>query len=119
MYMTRQYIGRNVYEALQERLKFIFEEFENIFVSFSGGKDSGLLLSMVLDFRRKYYPELYEQPKTPPKQHRLTPKSAAKVRAPAAIDDEEDDYYNNASNRPRSTGNSLLDNYMDSYRRKA
>ena len=56
MYMTRQYIGRNVYEALQERLKFIFEEFENIFVSFSGGKDSGLLLSMVLDFRRKYYP---------------------------------------------------------------
>ncbi len=57
MYMTRQYIGRNVYEALQERLKFIFEEFENIFVSFSGGKDSGLLLSMVLDFRRKYYPE--------------------------------------------------------------
>ena len=42
-------------------------------------------------YRRKYYPELYEQPKTPPKQHRLTPKSAAKVRAPAAIDDEEDD----------------------------
>lgn len=57
MYMTRQYIGRNVYEALQERLKFIFEEFDNIFVSFSGGKDSGLLLNMVLDFRRKYYPE--------------------------------------------------------------
>ncbi|MBQ5513387.1 MAG: DUF5063 domain-containing protein [Bacteroidales bacterium] len=35
------------------------------------------------------------------------------------IDDEEDDYYNNASNRPRSTGNSLLDNYMDSYRQRS
>ena len=26
-------------------------------MSFSGGKDSGLLLNMVLDFRRKYYPD--------------------------------------------------------------
>lgn len=31
-------------------------EFDNIFVSFSGGKDSGLLLNLLLDFRRKYYP---------------------------------------------------------------
>ena len=57
MYMTRQYIGQNVYDALQERLRLIFEEFDNIFVSFSGGKDSGLLLNMTLDFQRKYYPE--------------------------------------------------------------
>ena len=41
MYMTKKYIGQNVYDALQDRLKFIFEEFDNIFVSFSGGKDSG------------------------------------------------------------------------------
>ena len=57
MYMIREYTGENVYEALQKRLKFIFEEFDNIFVSFSGGKDSGLLLNMTLDFQRKYYPE--------------------------------------------------------------
>ena len=57
MYMTRQYIGQNVYDALQERLRLIFEEFDNIFVSFSGGKDSGLLLNLTLDFQRKYYPE--------------------------------------------------------------
>ena len=32
---------KNVYELAQERLKVIFNEFDNIYVSFSGGKDSG------------------------------------------------------------------------------
>ena len=45
------------YESLQQRLRLIFEEFENIYVSFSGGKDSGLLLNLVLDYRKKYYPD--------------------------------------------------------------
>lgn len=54
--MRRVYTGQNVYDALQERLHFIFEEFDNIYVSFSGGKDSGLLLNLTLDFQRKYYP---------------------------------------------------------------
>ena len=56
MYMRKKYTGQNVYDALQERLKFVFEEFENVFVSFSGGKDSGLLLNLTRDFQRKYYP---------------------------------------------------------------
>ena len=56
MHKRKEYTGQNVYEALQERLKYIFEEFDNIFVSFSGGKDSGLLLNMTLDFQKKYYP---------------------------------------------------------------
>ncbi len=51
--MIRDYQEQNVYEALQERLKFLFEEFDNIYISFSGGKDSGLLLNLVLDFRKK------------------------------------------------------------------
>lgn len=55
--MHKQYTGQNVYEALQDRLRFLFEEFDNIYVSFSGGKDSGLLLNLVLDFRQKYYPD--------------------------------------------------------------
>lgn len=55
--MTREYTGENVYEALQRRLHYIFEEFDNIFVSFSGGKDSGLLLDLTLDFQQKHYPE--------------------------------------------------------------
>ncbi len=54
--MKKLYLQSNVYEGLEKRLKFIFEEFENIYVSFSGGKDSGLLLNLVLDFKRKYYP---------------------------------------------------------------
>ncbi len=54
---TKKYTDKNVYEALLERLKFVFEEFDNIFVSFSGGKDSGLLLNITLDFQRKYYPD--------------------------------------------------------------
>lgn len=56
MHKRKEYLGMNVYEALQERLKYIFEEFDNIFVSFSGGKDSGLLLNITLDFQKKYYP---------------------------------------------------------------
>lgn len=55
-HMMRGFCGKDVYQAVQERLKFIFNEFDNIFVSFSGGKDSGLLLNLVLDFKRKYYP---------------------------------------------------------------
>ena len=55
--MIRHYTNDNVYEAVQKRLKYIFEEFDNIFVSFSGGKDSGLLLELTLDFQKKYYPD--------------------------------------------------------------
>ncbi len=38
--MKKKYFDLSVYDALLNRLKFIFEEFENIFVSFSGGKYS-------------------------------------------------------------------------------
>ncbi len=43
----------NVYDALQERLKYIFDEFENVYVAFSGGKDSGVLLNLVMDFVKR------------------------------------------------------------------
>ncbi len=55
--MKREFMEQNVYENLQQRLKLIFEEFDNIYISFSGGKDSGLLLNLVLDYKRKYFPE--------------------------------------------------------------
>ena len=44
--MTKKKIAgtKNVYELAQERLKVIFNEFDNIYVSFSGGKDSGINL---------------------------------------------------------------------------
>ena len=55
-YLIRRFTEQNVFEALQDRLRFVFEEFDNVFVSFSGGKDSGLLLNLVLDFRNKHFP---------------------------------------------------------------
>lgn len=45
--------NKNVYELAQERLKVIFNEFDNIYVSFSGGKDSGVLLNMCIDYIRR------------------------------------------------------------------
>lgn len=51
--MGKTYIDKNVYEAAQERIKFIFDEFENVCVSFSGGKDSGVVLNMAIDEARK------------------------------------------------------------------
>src|SRR6056297_560678 len=44
----------NVYDAANERLAFIFENFERVYLSFSGGKDSGCLLNLVLDFMKKH-----------------------------------------------------------------
>ena len=45
---------KNVYELTLERIEFIFSEFEDIYVSFSGGKDSGVLLNMLLDYMREH-----------------------------------------------------------------
>ena len=50
----KKYLDINVYEATQNRLKYIFDNFDNIYVSFSGGKDSGLLLNLVLDYKRRH-----------------------------------------------------------------
>lgn len=57
MEMSRKYLNENVYEALQKRFEYIFEEFDNIYLSFSGGKDSGLLLNFLLDYRKKHCPD--------------------------------------------------------------
>lgn len=46
----------NVYEAVQRRLKVIFDHFDYVYVSFSGGKDSGLLLNICIDYIRRNAP---------------------------------------------------------------
>lgn len=43
----------NVYDASIERLDYIFNNFERIYVSFSGGKDSGVMLNLVIDYMRE------------------------------------------------------------------
>lgn len=44
---------RNVYELALERIELLFNEFDNIYVSFSGGKDSGVMLNLCIDYIRK------------------------------------------------------------------
>lgn len=51
--MKRIYKDQNVYDAAIERLDFIFENFERIYLSFSGGKDSGALLNLIIDYMRE------------------------------------------------------------------
>jgi predicted phosphoadenosine phosphosulfate sulfurtransferase len=42
----------NVYDASVERVEFIFKNFERIYLSFSGGKDSGVMLNLVIDYMK-------------------------------------------------------------------
>lgn len=51
--MAKKYLNIDVYEAFCNRMDYIFQEFDNIYVSFSGGKDSGLLLNLVLDYMKR------------------------------------------------------------------
>lgn len=51
---VRRYDHRkNVYEAALERIEFIFDNFPKIYISFSGGKDSGCMLNLFLQYMRQ------------------------------------------------------------------
>lgn len=43
----------NVFEAANERLKVVFDKFDYVYVSFSGGKDSGVLLNLAINYIRR------------------------------------------------------------------
>ena len=51
--MIRNYLSTNVLEESNNRINFIFDNFKKIYVSFSGGKDSTVLLHLVADVARQ------------------------------------------------------------------
>jgi predicted phosphoadenosine phosphosulfate sulfurtransferase len=51
--LSRIYKDKNVYDASIERIEYIFKNFNRIYVSFSGGKDSGVMLNLVIQHIRK------------------------------------------------------------------
>lgn len=47
--MPKTFIEKNVLDAAKERIAFAFDNFEKVYVSFSGGKDSTVMLHLVAD----------------------------------------------------------------------
>lgn len=44
---------KNVYERALSRIETVFKEFDNIYISFSGGKDSSVMLNLCIQYLRK------------------------------------------------------------------
>jgi len=51
--ITKKYLETNVLSASQDRIAFVFDNFKKIYVSFSGGKDSTVMLHLVVEEARK------------------------------------------------------------------
>jgi predicted phosphoadenosine phosphosulfate sulfurtransferase len=45
---TKNYLNKNVLEASIERIEWTFDNFEKIYISFSGGKDSTVMIHLVM-----------------------------------------------------------------------
>lgn len=50
----KHYKDKNVYEAAVERFDYIYTHFERVCISFSNGKDSGVLLNLAIEAARRH-----------------------------------------------------------------
>lgn len=48
----RIYKDKNVYDAAMDRIDYIFKNFDRVYLSFSGGKDSGVMLNLALEYMK-------------------------------------------------------------------
>jgi len=53
--MAKNYKEQNVCEASLDRIRYVFDNFDKAYVSFSGGKDSGVLLNLCIHLLRTEY----------------------------------------------------------------
>jgi predicted phosphoadenosine phosphosulfate sulfurtransferase len=51
-----KYLTNDVYTESKIRIKYILDNFKKVYVSFSGGKDSGVMLNLIIDILRQDYP---------------------------------------------------------------
>jgi len=52
--VPKKYLQKNVYQAAMERYDFIFREFDDIYFSVSGGKDSGLMWQLAIQKAKEH-----------------------------------------------------------------
>ena len=49
MMETKRHIGIDVLKAAKQRISITFDNFEKVYVSFSGGKDSTVMMHLVME----------------------------------------------------------------------
>ena len=49
----KTYLNKDVYTSAIERYEYIFTNFDRVCISFSNGKDSGVLLNLAIEVARR------------------------------------------------------------------
>lgn len=51
---SKKYLDINVYEAAHQRMKYIFDSFDNVMVALSGGKDSSVAFNLAYEYAKEH-----------------------------------------------------------------